>query len=65
MWSSAPGFTVSFCEPDVRPVALAVIVGVPAIVSLYLKLALFVPEAIVAVVSWRCPKCSGRRRQPN
>jgi len=35
---------------DVRPVELAEIDAVPARVSLYLKLALFVPEAIVTVV---------------
>jgi len=50
MWSNAAAFTVSFCVADVRPVALAVIVAVPARVSLYLKLALFVPDAIVTVV---------------
>jgi hypothetical protein len=50
MWSSAPAFTVSPCAPERRPVALVVIVAVPARVSLYLKLVLFVPEAIATVV---------------
>ena len=36
--------------PEMRPAALPVIVAVPERVSRYLKLTLFVPEAIVAVV---------------
>jgi hypothetical protein len=50
MWSTAAGFTVSTWVAAVRPDALAVIVAVPDRVSLYLKLALLVPVAIVTLV---------------
>src|SRR5215212_7959596 len=41
---------VSTCEADVRPVAAAVIVGVPGVVSRYLKLAVLLPEGMVRLV---------------
>src|SRR3954466_7911884 len=41
---------VSTCEADVRPVKAAVIVGVPGVVSRYLKLAVLLPEGMVRVV---------------
>src|SRR6266576_272687 len=43
-------WTVSTCEADVRPVAAAVIVGVPGVVSRYLKLAVLLPEGMVRLV---------------
>src|SRR2546421_10087050 len=43
-------WTVSTCEADVRPVAAAVSVGVPGVVSRYLKLAVLLPEAMVRLV---------------
>jgi hypothetical protein len=50
MWSSAAAATVSFWTAEESPEALAVIVAVPASVSLYLKLALFAPVGIVTLV---------------
>lgn len=50
MWSSAAGFTVSLCVPERRFVVLVVMVAAPERESRYLKLALFVPEAIVTLV---------------
>ena len=50
MWSRAAALTVSVWVAEVSPVAAAVIVGEPATVSLYLKLPLEVPEAIVTEV---------------
>ena len=41
--------TVSFCVAELRFVALAVMAAVPECVSRYLKLELFVPEAIVTL----------------
>src|SRR5437762_10688670 len=43
-------WTVSTWDADVRPVAAAVIVGVPGVVSRYLKLAVLLPEAMVTLV---------------
>lgn len=45
-----PQLTVSCCVAEVRPVAEAVTVGVPASVSLYLKLTVLVRAGIITVV---------------
>ena len=48
-FTNAPAVTVSSWVALVRPLATAVIVGVPAFASLYLKLALLEPLAIVTL----------------
>src|SRR5439155_23016924 len=50
IFTNAPALTVSSWVPLVRPLAAAVIVGVPALGSLYLKLALLEPLEIVTLV---------------
>ena len=40
--------TVSFCVAEVKPLAAAVMVGVPAAVSLYWKLTVAAPAKIVS-----------------
>src|SRR5438093_8153008 len=45
-FTNAPALTVSSCVALVRPLAAAVMVGVPAFESLYLKLALLEPLGI-------------------
>src|SRR5437899_8849278 len=49
-FTNGPALTVSSWVALVRPLAAAVIVGVPAFGSLYLKLALLAPLAIVTLV---------------
>src|SRR4051812_14552094 len=59
--TGAAGLTVSCCVAAVRPEAEAVRVGVPARVSLYLKLAVLLPAAIDTelmgppLLSWKTP----------
>src|SRR2546427_348353 len=48
-----PAITVSGWRAEVNPVAAAVIVGVPEVVSLYLKLAVLLPLPIVTDVMVR------------
>jgi hypothetical protein len=49
-WVADPAVTVSACVADVSGLSAAVSTGIPASVSLYLKLALFEPLAIVTFV---------------
>ena len=46
-WLATAGFTVSCCVAEARPLAAAVIVGVPANGSVYLKLTELAPAGIV------------------
>ena len=50
--AAAAALTVSCCVAEVRPPAAAVRVGVPARVSLYVKLAVLLPAGIVTLVTW-------------
>ncbi len=47
-WLAAAGLTVSFCVAEPTPLVEAVIVGVPAEVSVYWKLAVLAPAGIVS-----------------
>ena len=46
---------VSCCVAEVRPAEETVRVGVPAVVSLYVKLALLVPAEMLTLVTWVAP----------
>jgi hypothetical protein len=54
-WLAAAAVTVSACVADVSGLSAAVSTGVPASVSLYLKLALLAPLAIVTLVRLAVP----------
>ena len=47
-WLAAAGLTVSFCVAEPTPLMVAVMVGVPAAVSVYWKFTLAAPAGIVS-----------------